>query len=141
MPSRRFNPGSVLVLALLGAAVSLSSAPPVAWPGFRGPDMSGLAPGAKLPDVWSKTKNVKWAIDVPGRGWSSPIVAGNTVFLTSAISGKPFKQPSTGIYGNDYIAELQKQGLSSADVMARVRARDNEIPDESGPIRYMVYAF
>src|ERR1051326_8711437 len=63
-----------------------------------------FASSAKLPDTWSKTKNVKWVIDVPGRGWSSPIVAGNTLFLTSAISGKPFKQPSPGIYGNDYIA-------------------------------------
>jgi outer membrane protein assembly factor BamB len=103
--------------------------------------MSGLAPGAKLPDTWSKTEHVKWAIDVPGRGWSSPIVAGSTVFLTSAISGKPFKQPSPGIYGNDYIAEMRAQGLSATEINARVRARDNEIPDESGPVRYMVYAF
>ena len=103
--------------------------------------MSGLAPGATLPDTWSKSEHVTWSIDVPGRGWSSPIVAGTTVFLTSAISGKPFKQPSPGIYGNDYIAELRAQGLSTAEINARVRARDNEIPDESGPVRYMVYAF
>src|ERR1051326_6573047 len=95
---------ALAIAAALAASVSLSSAPPAAWPGFRGPDMSGLALDAKLPDTWSKTKNVKWVIDVPGRGWSSPIVAGNTLFLTSAISGKPFKQPSPGIYGNDYIA-------------------------------------
>jgi outer membrane protein assembly factor BamB len=141
MASRATCRTGLLAAAALTASVSLSSAPPVAWPGFRGPDMSGLAPDAKLPDTWSKTKNVKWAIDVPGRGWSSPIVAGNTVFLTSAISGKPFKQPSPGIYGNDYIAELKAQGLSNAEINARVRARDNELPDESGPIRYMVYAF
>jgi len=128
-------------LALFASVVSLSSAAPASWPGFRGPGMSGLAPDAKLPDTWSKTEHVKWAIDVPGRGWSSPIVAGSTVFLTSAISGKPFKQPSPGIYGNDYIAEMRAQGLSNAEINARVRARDNEIPDESGPVRYMVYAF
>jgi len=102
--------------------------------------MSGLAPGANLPDKWSKTEHVTWVVDVPGRGWSSPIVSGRMIFLTSAISGRPFKQPSPGIYGNDYIAELRTQGLSSAEINARVRARDNEIPDESGPIQYMVYA-
>jgi hypothetical protein len=58
--------------------------------------MDGLALGARLPDRWSKTTNVKWAIDVPGRGWSSPVVAGNTVFVTSAISSRPFKQPTPG---------------------------------------------
>src|SRR6187399_2562900 len=118
---------------LVASVGSLSSMAPASWPGFRGPGMSGLAPDAKLPDTWSKTEHVKWAIDVPGRGWSSPIVAGSTVFLTSAITGKPFKQPSPGIYGNDYIAELRAQGLSGAEINARVRARDNEIPDESGP--------
>jgi outer membrane protein assembly factor BamB len=103
--------------------------------------MDGLALDARLPDRWSKTEHVKWAIEVPGQGWSSPVVANGVAYVTSAISGKPFKQPSPGIYGNDYIAELRAQGLSNAEVNARLRARDNEIPDESGPIRYMVYAF
>src|SRR4029453_16010173 len=129
----------LLVLALITAAMTAPA--PVAWPGFRGPNMSGLALDAKLPDRWTKTDHVQWSVNVPGQGWSSPIVAGGTVFLTSAISGKPFKQPSPGIYGNDYIAELKAQGLGNAEINARVRARDNEIPDESGEIRYIVYAF
>jgi outer membrane protein assembly factor BamB len=103
--------------------------------------MDGLALDARLPERWSKTTNVKWVSDVPGRGWSSPVVAGNTVFLTSAISSRPFKEPTPGIYGNDFIAELRAQGLSSAEINKRVRARDNEIPEESDEIRYMVYAF
>ncbi len=77
---------------------------------------------------------------MPGQGWSSPIVWGDTVFLTSGISGKPFKQPTPGLYGNEYIAELQRQGLSNEEVMRRVRSRDNETPEESDEIRYMVYA-
>src|SRR6188474_1828883 len=125
---------------LMAAAVA-AVAPVPEWPGFRGPGMDGLAMAAHLPDRWSKTTNVKWAIDVPGRGWSSPVVSGNTVFVTSAISSRPFKQPTPGIYGNDYIAELRAQGLSTAEVNQRLRARDNEVPEESGPIRYMVYAF
>ena len=82
------------------------------------------------------------AVDVPGRGWSSPVVVGRTPsFVTSAISSRPFKQPTPGIYGNDYIAELRAQGLSNAEVNKRLRARDNEVPEESDAIRYMVYAF
>lgn len=127
---------SAIVLSL----TLLRSAAPDSWPGFRGPHADGLALDAKLPTTWSKTQNVKWATPIPGRGWSSPIVWNGRVYVTSAISSRPFKQPSPGIYGNDYIAELRAQGLSSAEVMKRVRERDNEVPDESAAIRYMVYA-
>jgi outer membrane protein assembly factor BamB len=84
---------------------------------------------------------VRWSVNVPGRGWSSPVVAHGTVYLTSAIGTRPFKQPTPGIYGNDYIAELRAQGLSNAEVNKRLRARDHEVPEESDKIRYMVYAF
>jgi outer membrane protein assembly factor BamB len=120
-------------------AAAAAPKPEETWPGFRGHAMSGIAPGA-APETWSATENVRWKIAVPGQGWSSPIVWGDTVFITSGISGKPFKQPTPGLYGNDYIAELQSQGLSDEEVMRRVRARDNETPDESDDIRYMVYA-
>ena len=102
--------------------------------------MSGVSPATRVPERWSTTDNVKWKVDVPGQGWSSPIVWGDTVFLTSGISGKPFKKPTPGLYGNDYIAELRAQGLSGEEIMKRVRARDNEAPEESDEIRYMVYA-
>ena len=66
-------------------------------------------------------------IAVPGHGWSSPIVWGDTVFVTSAISSKPFKKPTPGLYGNDYIAEMQAQGLSDEEISKRVaRARQRD---------------
>src|SRR5262245_49821519 len=87
------------------------------WPGFRGPAMSGIAPASsKVPDTWSTKENVAWSIDVPGRGWSSPIVVGDSVIVTSAIGTKPFKQPSPGLYGNDYIAEMRAQGLPNDEI-------------------------
>ena len=119
----------------------LSASGPESWPGFRGPRMDGLSGDAALATTWSKTEHVRWVSDVPGRGWSSPIVWDGTVYVTSAISSKPFKQPSPGIYGNDYIAELRAQGLPSDEIMRRVQARDNETSDESGEVRYIVYAF
>jgi outer membrane protein assembly factor BamB len=130
----------VCLLTALVAIVEVTPAPRPEWPGFRGPGMSGLAPDAKLPDRWSATDHVRWSVDVPGQGWSSPIVANGTVYLTSAISSRPFKKPTPGIYGNDYIAELRAQGLSNAEVNKRLRARDSELPEESDAIRYMVYA-
>jgi outer membrane protein assembly factor BamB len=77
---------------------------------------------------------------VPGRAWSSPIVWGDQVFVTSAISASGFKQPSPGIYGNDYVAELQRQGLSEAQIMEKLRLRDLESPAESGDVQFMLYS-
>jgi outer membrane protein assembly factor BamB len=133
---------AVVLTAFIGI-IANAAAPPSpeeTWPGFRGHGMSGVAPGSRVPERWSVTENVKWKVEVPGQGWSSPIIWGDRIFLTSGISGRPFKQPTPGLYGNDYIAELRKQGLSNEEVLKRVRARDNEVPEESDEIRYMVYA-
>ena len=126
----------VLTLALTAPAPG----PELTWPGFRGHDMSGVAASAKLPERWTTKQNVKWAASIPGNGWSSPIVWEDTVFVTSAIGKKPFKQPSTGLFGNDYIAELSAQGLSQQEVMRKAQERDNEMPSESDEISYVLYA-
>jgi outer membrane protein assembly factor BamB len=135
---------TIAALSAWSLTVTLAAAgpkPDETWPGFRGHGMTGIAPSkGSVPEKWSVSENVRWKLAIPGQGWSSPIVWGDTVFVTSGISSKPFKQPSPGLYGNDYIAELQKQGLSDEEVMRRIRARDNETPEESDEIRYMVYA-
>ena len=133
------RPLGILSIALLLASY-LEGAGPSEWPQFRGPTGSGVADESSLPERWSKTENIAWAIDIPGRGWSSPIVWGDRVFVTSAISPGAFKAPSTGIFGNDYAAELSKQGLSDDEVVKRVVNRDIELTGETGDIRYMVYA-
>ncbi len=53
------------------------------WPWWRGPTRDGKAEG-NAPTRWSKTENVVWKTDVPGRGHSSPCVSGNRVFLSTA---------------------------------------------------------
>jgi outer membrane protein assembly factor BamB len=141
MTVNRHRTALALTLVVTAAVVTMRAAPTANWPGFRGPTADGVADAPDVPLTWSKTENVKWAVDVPGRGWSSPVIWNGVVYLTSAISGKPFKQPSPGLYGNDYIAELRAQGVPADEVSRRVRARDNEIPEESDEIRYMVYAF
>jgi outer membrane protein assembly factor BamB len=136
---------SVLSAALVrsepSAALVSGSEPSIAWPQFRGPSGAGILSDGKLPTTWSMKDNVAWSVDVKGRGWSSPVAWDDTVFVTSAISPGAFKAPSTGIFGNDYVAELAKQGLSEDEVVKRVVARDIELTSESGEVRYMVYAF
>ena len=103
---------TVALLACLALASATRATGPGEWPQFRGPGGNGVADESSLPRVWSTTDNVAWAIEIPGRGWSSPIVWRGRVFLTSAVSAGAFKAPSKGIFGNDYAAELEKQGLS-----------------------------
>ncbi len=54
------------------------------WPQFRGPGGQGHAEEKGLPQEWSETKNVKWKAPVPGSGWSSPSIVGETIWLTTA---------------------------------------------------------
>lgn len=101
------------------------------WPGFRGPRALPISDNSELPVRWSRTENVEWVTEVPGVGWSSPIVWGRKVFVTSATSDKPMKQPSLGTdFSNEYIAELRARGLSSEEVNEKLYARDREMPHE-----------
>lgn len=84
-----------MVKLLLFATLALASD---RWPQFRGADSSGIADDPALPDKWSATENVAWKIDVPGVGWSSPIVWGDRIFLTSVLSSVDTEKPKKGLY-------------------------------------------
>ena len=68
------------------------------WPQFRGPEARGVASGPNLPDRWSASENIAWKTDVPGRAWSSPIVWGSRVFLTTAVNSGELETPKKGLY-------------------------------------------
>lgn len=55
------------------------------WPEFRGPTGQGVSSAVGLPVVWGANKNVVWKVAVPGLGWSSPVVVGERIYLTSAV--------------------------------------------------------
>ncbi|HUE70737.1 MAG TPA: PQQ-binding-like beta-propeller repeat protein [Pirellulaceae bacterium] len=55
------------------------------WHQFRGPLATGEAPTGAPPTEWSETKNVRWKVEIPGEGSSTPIVWGNRIFLLTAI--------------------------------------------------------
>jgi hypothetical protein len=64
------------------------------WPWFRGPTAMGVVEDdPRLPDRWSKTENVRWVTDLPGTGWSSPIVSGGRVFLTTVVGDQEYEKP------------------------------------------------
>ena len=110
------------------------------WPGFRGPLSNPAASNAKLPEKWSTTSNIEWSAEIPGLGWSSPIVSGTHIFLTTVTTDGAAKQPQAGTtYSNDYTAELQKQGFKGKELRDRLNARDFEFPDEVA-LHYFLYS-
>jgi len=65
------------------------------WPQWRGPEATGTALKGNPPTEWSETKNVKWKIDIPGKGHNTPIVWGDQLFITTAVEKEPSNTPST----------------------------------------------
>jgi len=69
------------------------------WPRFRGADATGVgADHAGLPLKWTLTENVRWVADLPGWGWSCPVVWGDRVFLTTVVGDELNVTPSKGLY-------------------------------------------
>jgi outer membrane protein assembly factor BamB len=68
------------------------------WPQFRGPGSLGVADDAAPPDKWSSSENVAWKIEIPGVGWSSPIVWGERIYVTSVVSTGEVEKPKKGLY-------------------------------------------
>ncbi len=92
----------VRYLALGVVVVLLVAAAPVRaeenWPQFRGADSRGIATSSNLPDHWSADENVAWKAEIKGRGWSSPIVWGDKIFLTTCVSLGEEETPKKGLY-------------------------------------------
>jgi len=126
----------VCVLFLAATTVPAQS---ISWPQFRGPDSNPVGTHAQLAERWSKIENVEWSQEIPGRGWSSPIVTGGMIYLTTVTTEGKSKPPQIGTeYSNEYVAELQKQGLPMDKVLERVTERDIELPKEV-KLHYFVY--
>src|SRR5579863_3850116 len=68
------------------------------WPQFRGPHATGVGESDRLPDRWSAVDNVEWKTEIPGRGWSSPIVWNNRVFLTTVENQGTSPEAKKGLY-------------------------------------------
>src|SRR5207248_230480 len=69
------------------------------WPQFRGPHSDGVVAETSLPTEWDAAKNVQWKAKIPGVAWSSPVVWGDKVFVTTAITDNQRKPPADGGFG------------------------------------------
>jgi outer membrane protein assembly factor BamB len=73
-----------ILFLLFNLSFSLQSQDPTpCWTSFRGPDLNGIAEGAGYAVSWDDSTQVEWKASVPGRGWSSPLVLGSQIWLTT----------------------------------------------------------
>src|SRR5215831_1406133 len=79
--------GLYVAFALASLALTSDPAAEKFWPQWRGPYASGVSKTANPPVEWSETKNVRWKVEIPGRGSASPVVWGDRIFLLTAVPG------------------------------------------------------
>lgn len=94
------------VLILLSLATQAQN-----WPQFRGPLASGMTEGKPAPTQWDaeKNTNLAWKVEIPGLAHASPIVWGDRVFVTTAVSSDPKSVFRSGLYGDvDSAEDLSK---------------------------------
>ena len=96
--------GLMIGAALLSAGTRAASAPRagIDWPQFRGISAGGISEGKPTPTEWNVAtgKNLVWKAAVPGLGLSSPVVWGDQLFVSTAISGKKDATIRPGLYGD-----------------------------------------
>ena len=86
---RRLISSSFALLTLITTSLPATAAD---WTEFRGPSGQGLATAKNLPLEWNAKKNVAWKIPLPGKGWSSPVLAKGRLYLTTAVPVESSKE-------------------------------------------------
>lgn len=104
------------------------------WPQFRGPDGNGYAATSNLPVEWSESKNIAWKTAIPGRGHSSPVVSGESIWMTAAVV-KPLSDDEKQAKLDDI------PNSRSLDIAGNVSLRAVCVDRESGRLLHDVEVF
>ena len=119
-----------LCLALLGL---LSD-----WPEFRGPTGQGYSDERGLPLTWSENQNVKWKVAIPGRGWSSPSIKGNRIWLTTATEeGKSLRAISVDLSTGAIMLNIEVFRLKSTGSINSKNSQASPTPIIEGDRVYL----
>jgi outer membrane protein assembly factor BamB len=135
----RILPLAVVLGVVLVALPRAQSAQPVsdAWPQWRGPLATGEAPSGDPPIEWSEKKNIRWKVEIPGRGASTPIIWGDTIYLQTAV---PVGDPKAT--RQNFTIDFQKTGESVYYGQAYVQSKQDQqfqliaIARDTGAIRW-----
>jgi outer membrane protein assembly factor BamB len=83
------RPAAFCILLPIAWSLTIARAGAQDWPQFRGPTGQGISAATNVPVKWSPATNIAWKAEIPGQGWSSPVLSGGKVYLTSAITSPP----------------------------------------------------
>jgi outer membrane protein assembly factor BamB len=102
MKIRNYLPAALLATLLFSSLAYGQLLPERQWPGYRGYMASGVLDNANLPETFDfgKLENVRWKIEIPGMGISSPAIWGNRLFITTAVSNSDKAGFKPGLYGD-----------------------------------------
>ncbi len=127
MQPHTFLPGVCLAVALsLSLAVAedasnvVNGTPPSVgktWPAFRGTTGQGHATNASPPKEWSSKESITWQTSIPGKGWSSPVVIGDRIWLTTAVENLADENEKADLLKGDKQAR-QKQIAKTVSLRA-----------------------
>jgi len=119
---------------VLLSGIALAGAARSQWPQFR-PSAGVIADDPALPDEWGPEKNIAWRTPVPGRGWSSPIVWDDHVFVTSVLSDEPLPRPGLDII-EDGKGASYKEGMRAPILKKPHRWMLYDIDFKTGKVRW-----
>lgn len=99
---------AALALVAIALPACAATEPEANWPQFRGPGALGVSDNKNLPDTWSTNQNVTWKTEIPGYGWSSPVVWGGKIFVTTVVNEGQTEKPKKGLYFGGERADAPK---------------------------------
>jgi outer membrane protein assembly factor BamB len=88
------------------------------WPEFRGPMQNGHSPTDALPTVWSENTNIIWLAKTPGLGWSSPVIVGSRVYLSTSVSSEKESEPEA-LQGSQQLQLVCLDALNGQTLFAK----------------------
>ena len=124
----------VLSLALFAAPLHAQ------WPQFRGPGGQGMSEAKGLPLTWSESENVVWKTPIHGRAWSSPVVAGERVWLTTATEdGKELSAICVDLAGGKIVHDLKLFHVAEPQFAHKFNSYGSPTPVVEGDRVYVTF--
>ena len=120
---------SLSILLCLAVTPAIAADAASNWPGFRGPEFTGVAPAAKPPITWSESENIKWKVELPGRGSGSPIVWGERIYLQTAIKTDRTAESQPGTAATESTSTFQLTATNGTRLLAQA-----ETPPVAEPV-------
>ena len=127
--------GMMVSLLAMGLFASLANASE-SWPQFRGPRGDGIAEAKNVPMHWSDSENVTWKTPIPGKGWSSPVIVGDSIWMTTALVNLLSEEEK-----NERLKDENNFTRSQSNLASSVDLKAIEVDYATGEIKQTVDLF